>query len=276
MRAEIIKITPEMAQQMLTYNSSNRKLRNHIVKLYAKQMLDGDWHLTGQGITFGKNGQLLDGQHRLSAIVLANKPIDMLVVRDANVVPTYDCGLKRSVVDQMCLSNQDFATCVMSNVGVAICKLCMSLETTGNITNARNIPADSLIKWISENKEEMEWITGICTKRSSGSRGVRRAIIYATLWAIYKLGWAYKADIEKISLIIYNGVMTEEYDAPLVGFRTKLLTNPRMPDTEIFYRLMYAIKRYANGYTSVINRYDTKNGYDFTKLLKKKEDNHEV
>lgn len=274
MRTEILTITPEMAKEMLRSNKSNRKLRNHIVKMYAKQMVDGDWHLTGQGITFGIDGQLLDGQHRLSAIIYADVPVKMLVIYDADVVATYDCGLKRSVVDQLYLSNQNFATCVMSNVGVAICKLCMSLETTGGITGSRFITTDELIKWIESNKEEMEWITGICCSKSSGSRGTRRAILYATLWGIYKLDWISKADTERIANIIYNGVMSDESDAPLVGFRTKLLTNPRMSDYEAHYRFMYAIKQHINGKTSVANRYDTKNGYDFTKL--KKEDENAI
>ena len=83
MRTEILTITPSMAEEMLSKNKSNRKLRNTVVNSYASQMASGKWHLTGQGITFGKNGQLLDGQHRLSAIVLANTAVEMLVVYDA-------------------------------------------------------------------------------------------------------------------------------------------------------------------------------------------------
>jgi hypothetical protein len=42
-------------------------------------MLNGNWVLTHQGIAISKSGKLIDGQHRLAAVVKANVPVEMMV-----------------------------------------------------------------------------------------------------------------------------------------------------------------------------------------------------
>jgi hypothetical protein len=101
--ARVILITPEMAKEMLKKNVSNRAIRKVVVKGYADDMLAGAWRTTHQGIAFNSNGDLVDGQHRLSAIVLANKPIEMLICTYAeNFGATnspLDMHVKRTVSD---------------------------------------------------------------------------------------------------------------------------------------------------------------------------------
>lgn len=63
----LMTITPALAQEMLAYNDSNRPLSPNRVKLYARQMLNGEWRLTKQPIIFSKSHKLQDGQHRLRA-----------------------------------------------------------------------------------------------------------------------------------------------------------------------------------------------------------------
>jgi hypothetical protein len=56
---------------LLGTNTHNRKLRATRVNKYAIDMLNGDWLTTGDAIKFSKTDTLLDGQHRLAAIVQA-------------------------------------------------------------------------------------------------------------------------------------------------------------------------------------------------------------
>jgi hypothetical protein len=42
-------------------------------------MRDGKWVDNGKGLVFGKSGQLLDGQHRLTACVRSNKPFETTI-----------------------------------------------------------------------------------------------------------------------------------------------------------------------------------------------------
>lgn len=94
-------ITPKKAAEYLKHNTNNcRKIHRGVVKAYADMMLSGRWELNGEGISFGEDGKLKNGQHRLAAIIMANKPIEMLVTRGiSNDVNIYDMGLKRTSAD---------------------------------------------------------------------------------------------------------------------------------------------------------------------------------
>ena len=62
-------ITPAMAATLLQSNRSNRPLSSNAVKDIADRMSEGSWTVTHQGIGVDVNGDLVDGQHRLAAIV---------------------------------------------------------------------------------------------------------------------------------------------------------------------------------------------------------------
>lgn len=86
MKTKIEVITPEMAMNWLEHhNFKNRTISQGTVDSYATDMKNGRWSLTHQGIAFNTEGQLIDGQHRLWAIVFANKNIEMMVTRDMPV-----------------------------------------------------------------------------------------------------------------------------------------------------------------------------------------------
>jgi len=72
-------ITPQLATSYLSTNHGNRVLRERLVLQYATDMEAGRWRLTHQGIAFDEHGVLLDGQHRLEAIVLSGCTVPMLV-----------------------------------------------------------------------------------------------------------------------------------------------------------------------------------------------------
>lgn len=94
-------ITPEIAEALLAHNHSNRRVRWNVVARYAKDMKDGNWRLGGSTIDFDKDGNLLNGQHRLHGCVQAGVPFSAIVVRglaqETQVV--MDVGLKRSLND---------------------------------------------------------------------------------------------------------------------------------------------------------------------------------
>jgi hypothetical protein len=73
-------VTPQWAADVLAdQNTHNRKLRKSWVDKLTRDINAGAFITTHQGIAFDENGTLLDGQHRLAAIVQANRPVNMLV-----------------------------------------------------------------------------------------------------------------------------------------------------------------------------------------------------
>lgn len=92
-------ITPEMAQEYLKFNTENYRSLNKLrVISYSNDMKAGKWQLNGEAIKFDTEGKLIDGQHRLQAIVRANVPVKMLVIRGIQEgVNLYDIGSTRSM-----------------------------------------------------------------------------------------------------------------------------------------------------------------------------------
>ena len=66
-----------------------RSLKPTVVERYAEEMVQGRWPLTHQPIAFDADDAMIDGQHRLQAVRLANKRkpgivIDFYVARDCD------------------------------------------------------------------------------------------------------------------------------------------------------------------------------------------------
>lgn len=74
-------ITPQLAEIYLGKNTHNRNINKRVVDKYASDIKMGFWHFDGAPIRFADDGTLLDGQHRLHAIIQSGSALDMLVVR---------------------------------------------------------------------------------------------------------------------------------------------------------------------------------------------------
>lgn len=99
---EVATITPSAAAAMLEKNTINRPLRSRtIVQKYASDMKRGAWKMTFDAIRFDEHGNLLDGQHRLSACVQAEVPFTSLVIYDMpeDIRPLIDSGASRTTGD---------------------------------------------------------------------------------------------------------------------------------------------------------------------------------
>jgi hypothetical protein len=103
--SEIIVVTPDMAKAWLERNPNNRRINERRVVFYAAQMSSGSWKLTHQGIAFDEFGNLVDGQHRLHAVVRAGVSIRFFVFRGVsreNMI-AIDTGRPRSSHDAFAL-----------------------------------------------------------------------------------------------------------------------------------------------------------------------------
>lgn len=102
----IIYIDPAMALRMLEKNVHNRNENPRIVKIYSRDMSAGRWALNGDAIKFATDGSLLDGQHRLLAIVDSGVTVPMFVVRGLprETQVTMDRGMKRTAGQALVLA----------------------------------------------------------------------------------------------------------------------------------------------------------------------------
>ena len=105
-----IEVTPIMAADWLANNFVNRPLSDDTVDAYARDMTRGVWVSTHQGVAFNDRDHLIDGQHRLRAIIKSGKTIRMMVTfglpsqidgSEMTTMDAVDRGRTRSVADQL-------------------------------------------------------------------------------------------------------------------------------------------------------------------------------
>ena len=101
-------VTPELAAEYLAKNPHNRKIKQGRILGYADQMKQGKWRANGDSLKFGKSGNLLDGQNRLHAVILAGVPVLFLVARGIEDIDqkTMDIGCQRSLLDLLVVEGE--------------------------------------------------------------------------------------------------------------------------------------------------------------------------
>ena len=103
----MMRVTPQLAKTWLKdHNTNNRTLRPNYVHKLAADMAHNRYAVHHQGIAFNCDGTLIDGQHRLAAIVESGCSIVMPVTRgvpNASLL-AIDDHTKRSMYDSFTLS----------------------------------------------------------------------------------------------------------------------------------------------------------------------------
>lgn len=117
------QVSPAQAETWLTTNTNNRRIRKTKVDSYARDMESGDWQENGDSVCFDAEGHLIDGQHRLSAVVAAGVSVWLLIVRGlpSKAQDTIDDGAKRTMADTFGfhgVANQHVAAAVVRRVAL--------------------------------------------------------------------------------------------------------------------------------------------------------------
>lgn len=102
----IVTMTPEWATRLLLTNTQNRKLSKNTVAAMVRDMQNDRWKLNGDAIRIDKQGNLADGQHRLTAAVLADKSFDTLLFTGIETEDrlTIDRGRPRGIGDNLTMA----------------------------------------------------------------------------------------------------------------------------------------------------------------------------
>ena len=156
-------ITPYLAEQYLGKNTHNRNVNQRIVYKYANDMEKGYWNFDGAPIRFSNDGTLLDGQHRLHAIIKSGKNIDLLVVRGLvqETQATMDVGSMRQASDFFQINGVGNSTTIAAMIRGYLVKLngTISIRADGNsksyglsnVVNGRSISSMEIIDEYNKN-----------------------------------------------------------------------------------------------------------------------------
>ena len=186
MRIEIQAITPAIAAEYLKKNTRNRNLQQVVVDRYADDMARGNWQLTHQGIAFNADGVLLDGQHRLAAVIKAGVTVEMMVafgVAD-KAQGDMDSQQVRKVSHSLTIA---YGTSV-SDRDVAVAKMIFCVEQ-GRVIKPSNSQTYDLIKQL---RPSLDWAYPY---RAVDGKGVRSAPV----WSAICLAYFYENDLSRLA-----------------------------------------------------------------------------
>lgn len=141
-KAKEVIITPAKAVEMLKKNDRNRPISLKRVRAYANEMKARRWKLNGDSIKFN-HSRLIDGQHRLLAIIEARTSIKTLVITGLNdgVFDTIDRGFTRTGGHMLAIDGEVNA----NNLSAAI-NTCIRYEDRANTMHMRSTVSTAHMK----------------------------------------------------------------------------------------------------------------------------------
>lgn len=142
-----VQVTPDMAARWLRSNGINRNLRMAKVNQYARDMAEGRWTLSNDDVCFDTDGVLLNGQHRLTAVVRSGQTVLLGIKRNVprSAMPNIDTGASRTASDVLRLEGESNGALLGAVVKQAI------LVDSGRIyqdTKAQGVSHGEILEWL--------------------------------------------------------------------------------------------------------------------------------
>lgn len=232
-KSEILLITPSLAAEFLSRNVKNRKLNNSVVQEYKRQILDGQWQLTPQGISFNEYNELMDGQHRLTAILEANKGVNMFVFYNVpdNSFKVLDTGFKRNTNQIFAMNGIKYAMEKAAGIRRFILMENTSTNALANIKNNTNVSSTSIYEYYQNNKILIDDLTSIAIAYYNKTPFFSKANILAIILHLHIT--------RKHSIITIQGFFDQLFHGRTINnngielLRSKLIQSALMPSLKI-------------------------------------------
>lgn len=96
--SKVVTVTPDIAKKWLESMVENqRSPSERAILKYSRAMAQGNWK-TAAPLSFNQEGRLIDGQHRLLAVIKANRPIEFVVLQglESDSIAAIDMGVVRT------------------------------------------------------------------------------------------------------------------------------------------------------------------------------------
>jgi len=113
-------ITPEIAERMIEGMAANRKVSQHHTESMARAMRSGQWKEdAGDPIRLNSEGLMIDGQHRMWAIIESGRSFNFVVIRgvENHTQMILDTGRQRTLRDQLNIIGEVNSTALASSIG---------------------------------------------------------------------------------------------------------------------------------------------------------------
>lgn len=156
------EIPPSEAQKILEDQGRNRPLSEWWASILAEDIASGEYEMNGEPLIFDESGVLLDGQHRLRACVIANKPLRTYVVFGVprKFFDTLDQGRKRTAGHVEAMAGTHHANATAAVVKKIIEHDVLG-ERYGNEKFRRGVPPWQVRAFMRKHKPDVEASVGL-------------------------------------------------------------------------------------------------------------------
>ena len=214
-------VTPTKAKQWLNANNNNRALREGVVEKYAADMKAGKWTQCAAPIWFYENGDIADGQHRLYAIIEADRAQTFLVGRGLKQEDglNIDTGVPRNLVDNARISGSD------PGLNLTLISTCRGIDegdrSTKYTSNAMKL------EQVARHREAALFAMN---HGAHGTR-LRNSMINAAIGR----AWYYEGDKERLAhfgKVLSSGFAEGTKDAAAIALRNYMLAGKVAPGAD--------------------------------------------
>jgi hypothetical protein len=179
-----VRVTPEAAAVWLGINLGNRRKRTQFVEFLVRQINGGEWQEDHpQPIVFSEVGRMIDGQHRLFAIVESGQTVVVTVlcgVRD-NLREYLDLGISRTLEDRIQFSD-DLPT--NQRLAQIVSAFANTIRYTSNTANrVSRVTPEEAHEVFTKHRDGILFAASVMSARQ---RGVCRAYVMVALAEMFE------------------------------------------------------------------------------------------
>lgn len=200
-RGGVINITPEQAEKMLDKNVKNRAIRKGKVEQYASDMLNGRWQMNCVPIIFSNNNYLVDGQHRLAAIIESGVSCESVVLIGASEesFKTVDTGAMRRGRDVLSIHGVDSAksgylssliqkihSLNKNKIGTAWHKHIPTPNARDAGSANYSLTNQDVLNFYLDNKDEMDNVYLFCFRQKNQASKIINFVLYMLVFYVLK------------------------------------------------------------------------------------------
>lgn len=221
-KVRIVEITPQLAEILMSRNTNNRPINNSNVNYLIKEIKSGNWKLNGESIKIDKDGNMIDGQHRLTAIIKTGVSLSLFIMSGfkSEIFTVLDTGRKRQGSDALSTHGVLNASTMASTIKHIIQFENLSYSETG--AAGRTISNQGMIEYYDANSESLTKSVAFGKKHYVNCN----KILTPSLIAVFHYLFEKKSEVEcEIFLTTLCSGLGLEAQSPINVLRNKLIAN---------------------------------------------------
>lgn len=254
-------ITPEIASRLISLNKKNRNIRPGFVDQLAQMILEDRWVIRNcDCIGICDDGYILNGQHRLHAVVKAQKAIVAPVMFDipAEARIYIDSGRNRTPTDavRIATGKNHYTRLVSSAVRLIV-------------VNGKELDRKQIVEFACHYEEQIRKVNDMF---KGSPKFIQLPANYAAVFLALVRG-VNESDLERFMQVLLKGRVSEDRDETVLSLRdilsyeaTKAVGTKRVDTNSAVMRTQMVIENYIRNRT--VNRTYTPKDYKWSRISK--------